>query len=328
MSTTTVINPDGSTSVTTNGVTITYAAGTPVPGASSDPLNPNGPPTGGGTGGTGGTDSSAGSFKWGSTKHTDIEWKNAWNTFTPAQKNQVKTALINSGYFDKNIPTSTIAVAWGLMVDWATQESNVDPKWNLKDHLSSAAGGAVALSPNAYSIFGAALKSPSAPVSTTGNYQTKEDAIVQLRQFAYDNGIVISEKQMQSYGHQIGFNENSKAQTLANIEQNLRDKVIAPKYKAFADDIKAGHNVRDLAHDYIQMISQTLEIDPNKIDLAKDPLLSKALLGYAGDKGATVYPNYTDFQTMVHQDPRWQYTENAHQTMTDVAAKIQNAFGF
>lgn len=84
--------------------------------------------------------------------------------------------------------------------------------------------------------------------------------------------------------------------------------------------------MRDIAQDYIQMVAQSLEIDPETIDL-NDPLLSKALRP-AGKNGKFDYISYGDFQTEVKKDKRWQYTNNAKEQITDLAGSIKQMFGF
>jgi hypothetical protein len=331
-----------------NPSTTTEPVNPPVVQAASAPTSngvgadPNNPPTGGGTTST----TPSGSFTFDGETRTSTDWLG--KALTQHELKIIKNALVGSGYFRSDITDNVARTAWQTIVNFGVENGDGKTKldkakgyWDLKSNIGDAAIYA-AYDSQAYALYGSALQSPKLTDQYTKSEQTKKDAIVQLQKFAYDNGIVISAHQLATYGDQIASShthitpgktaetQNTYGETLANIEQNLRNKVIAPKYKVFADDIKGGSNVRDLAHDYIQMMAQSLEIDPNKIDLAKDPLLGKALLGYAGgaDGKTTVYPNYTDFQQMVQKDSRWQYTQNAHQQITDLASKIQNAFGF
>jgi hypothetical protein len=69
-----------------------------------------------------------------------------------------------------------------------------------------------------------------------------------------------------------------------------------------------------------------LEIEPDDISF-DDPLLQRGLQGVGPDGKPSVVPLY-DFQRQVREDPRWQYTDNAYATYTDVGTKLLQMFGF
>jgi hypothetical protein len=295
---------------------------------------------------TGATDT----FTYNGNKYTLVQWNTYWSTNTtdPFIRTDLANALYNSGYFDLNTPFDTVGpTLWNRIGEWAITKAKANNgKFTLKAGNLPDAVKFAATSSTKLGDFGGYLKSgKGGGQDTTNDKLNRKDVIIALKRFASDNGFVISVADLNKKADAItGVDANGKIvhgktasdgvtwvvspiDTLENVKQSYRTNVIAPKYSQFADDVKAGADIKDLAHDYIAMISDSLEIDPEKIDLAKDPLLSKALLGYAGKDGKKTYPNYTDFQQMVRQDSRWQYTNNAKDTISDTAQSIKQIFG-
>jgi hypothetical protein len=276
----------------------------------------------------------AGEFTWNGEKYNATTWLTYFDTnegTDPFIRTQFTNLLYQSGYFDTggSLYSAVGRTLWQRVGEWAAAQSKANKPFTLTLKNIPSGIKSAATSETRLADFGGYLKGSSGTgaTDTTNENQNESYYQVKLRQFAFDNGIVISAKDINAKARQIAFNKNNQATTFDEVTQYYRDKVIAPKYSQFADDIKGGTDVRDLANDYIAMISDALEIDPEKIDLAKDPLLSKALLGYAGTGGKKTYPNYTDFQQMVRQDKRWQYTNNAKDALTDTAQSIKQIFG-
>jgi hypothetical protein len=290
-----------------------------------------------------------GSFTFKGKTRTNIEWRDAWGTFTKETKEQIRQSLISSGYFESTLNLNSTQRAWSVIADWAATEADGNPKWNLGSNLSRM-GAAVGQSENAYITFGTVLTKPK---DITGAVQTEKQAYTELMRFAYDNGIVLSEGLAKSLAKQlygpkgseknlpfirggekvlaglaqdIGFNEGTGAVTLDSVKQGLRNKYVLPKYQGFADEIKAGFDVRDIANDYIQMVANALEIDPETIDL-NDKLLQMALKPAKKAGGTFEYISYGDFQNEVRKDKRWEFTNNAKESLSATAAGIQRMFG-
>lgn len=275
-----------------------------------------------------------GEFIWNGERYNATTWLTYFDTneaTDPFIRTQFTNLLYNSGYFDTggSLYAAVGRTLWQRVGEWAASQSKANKPFTITLKNIPTGIKKAATSETKLADFGGYLKgsSTTGTTSTTSENQNESYYQVKLRQFAFDNGIVISNKDINAKAKKIAFSTNAQATTFDEVTQYYRDKVIAPKYSQFADDIKGGTDVRDLANDYIAMISDALEIDPEKIDLAKDPLLGKALLGYAGTGGKKVYPNYTDFQQMVRQDKRWQYTNNAKDAMSDTALSIKQIFG-
>ena len=105
-------------------------------------------------------------------------------------------------------------------------------------------------------------------------------------------------------------------------------------YPGAAASLDAGLTVRDIAEPYMQSMGNILEVNPNRIDI-KDPLIQNALRGSAiatttGGKQnvAMQTPSMTQFEQTLRQDPRWQYTNNAKDSMSSALVHIGRDLGF
>ena len=71
---------------------------------------------------------------------------------------------------------------------------------------------------------------------------------------------------------------------------------------------------------YRRQMARLLEVDEDAISL-DDPLLRSAI---GPDKEQTLY----DYKKMIRKDPRWQYTDNAKEEVSDIALQVLRDFGF
>jgi len=142
----------------------------------------------------------------------------------------------------------------------------------------------------------------------------------QLRQTAFMNGITYDSGFFTSAAKSI----NSQLSTLDDWERDIRDKA-ASLYPVFQNQIKAGVSVRELASPYINLMSQTLEIDPNQINL-NDPYIRSALGGF-DDSGNPQATNLWDFQKKLRNDPRWMNTLQANNEIAGMADRVMQMFG-
>lgn len=98
------------------------------------------------------------------------------------------------------------------------------------------------------------------------------------------------------------------------------------KYSAFADRIDRGETVMDIAQPYIEMYSNTLEMNAHDVSL-DDKYIQQWLQGRseAGKPPASV-PVWAAQQEL-RKDARWGYTQNARQAAAETATVIGKAFG-
>lgn len=147
-------------------------------------------------------------------------------------------------------------------------------------------------------------------------YGEAGEAFDKLHQIAYMNGM-----QYGSYYERAARNIVSGKSTLETEEAKIR-RDAAATYSAYADQIKAGQNVLDLAAPYIKSVSQILEIPESDIDLFDKYVHNAMSGGHAGEN----FPLW-DFQRIVRGDPRWKKTNNARESIMGVAHQVARDFG-
>jgi len=149
--------------------------------------------------------------------------------------------------------------------------------------------------------------------------QRKQDktipSIQLLQETARNNGLTLLPSQIESY--RLRLQNGEKVET---IQSNIR----AIAANAMPDNVKklleAGSDLNEVYQPYRQSMSTILEIPMDKIDL-NDPTLTNAIT----DKGnMTLF----DFKRSLRKDPRWQYTDNARETVSSGLTQILKDFGF
>lgn len=95
-------------------------------------------------------------------------------------------------------------------------------------------------------------------------------------------------------------------------------------YPSLAGKLSKDRTVRDVANGYIGWASQILELDPESIELT-DPAIAAAL-GYGSADNATTMPMW-EYRKMLRRDPRWQSTDNALSSYSDLASTFLRSMG-
>ena len=136
-----------------------------------------------------------------------------------------------------------------------------------------------------------------------------------LQETARNNGLTLLPSQIESY--RLRLQNGEKVET---IQANIR----AIAANAMPDNVKklldAGSDLNEVYQPYRQSMSTILEIPMDKIDL-NDPTLTNAIT----DKGnMTLF----DFKRSLRKDPRWQYTDNARETVSSGLTQVLKDFGF
>lgn len=152
-----------------------------------------------------------------------------------------------------------------------------------------------------------------------GQAATTED---QIRQIAGDYGVTVSDGDMAKYT--MGILRGDYTQD--NYTDFVRD-LARSKYPGMRSYIDQGFSVRQVASPYTQSYAQILEVDPSSVNL-QDPHIQRALQGTPDPKtGQATMQSVYDFERTLRQDPRWQYTKNAHDSLTSVADGVLRDFG-
>lgn len=149
---------------------------------------------------------------------------------------------------------------------------------------------------------------------------TAAETTAQLDQLAAAYGLDVGDQWKASQTKKLLSGDD----TLQGVQNRLRELAMR-EYAAFADDIAGGQTVADIADPYIQRMADLLEVSPDSIGV-KDKMVQKALRQRTPD-GKPAAASLSDFEDMVRQDSRWQYTENAREQMSAVTAEIARAFG-
>lgn len=147
-------------------------------------------------------------------------------------------------------------------------------------------------------------------------------AFDKLHEVAYLNGMTYATSW---YAKQAASIVGGKS-TQETAEATIRNQAAA-KYSAFADQIKAGQNVMDLAAPYIKSLSTLLELPETDVDLFNKHV-AKAMTSKpaTGAQAGTQMPLW-QFENEVRNDPLWRKTNNAREGMMTVAHQVARDFG-
>lgn len=107
--------------------------------------------------------------------------------------------------------------------------------------------------------------------------------------------------------------------TLEEAESHIRQQAAA-KYSAFADAIKSGQNLSDLASPYIQSVQKILETPD--VDLFNSHV-QRALTTNVNGQAQSIW----DFENGLRKDPLWKKTQNAQDSSMQVAHQVLQQFG-
>lgn len=104
------------------------------------------------------------------------------------------------------------------------------------------------------------------------------------------------------------------------FKQMIRDVAKRGYPESVVKLIDQGVDLQTIYSPYKRTMASVLEINPESISL-DDPVLRGAI---GPDKEMSIY----DFQKALRKDPRWQYTNNAREEVSNITQKILQDFGF
>lgn len=110
---------------------------------------------------------------------------------------------------------------------------------------------------------------------------------------------------------------------IAGWESKMKNFAVT-KYAGFADRIRGGETVKDIAEPFVQSYQKLLEQPPTQG--FRDPMIEKALQGQLVDGKATT-PTIWQFEQQMRSDPRWAVTQNARQSVAQTLNAIGKTFG-
>jgi hypothetical protein len=136
-----------------------------------------------------------------------------------------------------------------------------------------------------------------------------------LKGVADRNGITLSPEQLDTFTLRI-----KKGEDISLIQNEIRKLAAIGRPDNVKKLIESGVDLSTIYSPYKEVLAQTLEINPNGITL-NDPALRMAI---GPDKEMSLY----DYQRALRKDPRWQYTDNARQTVSSGLTQVLRDFGF
>lgn len=141
-----------------------------------------------------------------------------------------------------------------------------------------------------------------------------------LKEYANAFGMSYQEKDFDSWSRNIF----SGTTTVEDLQAKIRQDA-ASAFPAYADQINKGVSVDALASAYKSSMANILEIDPDSIGY-NDPTLRRTLQAVGADGKPTTKPLW-QFEKELRMDPRWEYTNNARDTIDSLSLKVLRDWG-
>jgi hypothetical protein len=112
-------------------------------------------------------------------------------------------------------------------------------------------------------------------------------------------------------------NQGESLDTFKQLIRNVAKRGLPENVGKLIDE---GVDLETVYAPYRNTMATVLEVNPNTISL--DDATLRGAIG--PDKEMSIY----EFQRALRKDPRWQYTNNAREEVSDVALKVLKDFGF
>lgn len=136
-----------------------------------------------------------------------------------------------------------------------------------------------------------------------------------LQKAAMANGITLTPNEINSYTQRLESGEDIN--TLKASFRNMAKLGMPESVQKLLDQ---GLDLSTIYSPYKGIMASTLELDPNSITLNDSTL--RSAIGKEGE-----IPLW-QFQTALRKDPRWQYTNNAKESVSNSVLKVLQDFGF
>lgn len=148
------------------------------------------------------------------------------------------------------------------------------------------------------------------------------DAVERVTTWARDYGVELTDADIRQLR-----NDMLDGMGYGNVQELLQERA-AQTYAVYADDIRAGTNLRTLIAPYLQSAASLLEVSEEEIDM-DDPLFAggQAFQTIDPNTGKPVQRTLAEFQKMVRKDSRWQSTKNARDTASEMSMNILRQMG-
>jgi hypothetical protein len=144
-------------------------------------------------------------------------------------------------------------------------------------------------------------------------------SIADLRAYAKAFGIKYTDADYNRWSSEIF----SGTTTANDIQSKIRQDS-ASAFPIYADKILSGTSVDSIGSAYKSSLANILELDADSVDFT-EPMLRKALQ-FTQDGKPAVMPVWM-FEQELRQDPRWQYTNNARESVYNAIYQVGTDFG-
>ena len=147
------------------------------------------------------------------------------------------------------------------------------------------------------------------------------DAINQLRSYAYSMGVTMSSNWYTG-------NARNVVRGVAAL-QDYKDQILKQakaQFPTFSKQLDAGQTVADIASPYLSSMQTILEIPTGSVSV-QDKLIKSALNSKDPKTGASQAMPIWQFENKLREDPRWKSTQNAQNSMMQVAHQVLSDFG-
>lgn len=147
------------------------------------------------------------------------------------------------------------------------------------------------------------------------------DTINQLRSYAYSMGVTMSSSWYTN-------NARNVIRGVAAL-QDYKDQILKQakaQFPTFSKQLDAGQTVQDIASPYLSSMQNILEIPTGGVSV-QDKLIKSALNSKDPKTGASQPMPIWQFENKLRDDPRWKSTQNAQNSMMQVAHQVLSDFG-
>lgn len=147
------------------------------------------------------------------------------------------------------------------------------------------------------------------------------EAIEKMKTYAYQMGVAFNGKWFADRARLVVRGMKSQQ----DVEDEIR-RASKTVFSQWSKQIDAGQTVADIASPYMQSMAQILELPAGSINLF-DPTIKKALQAKDKTTGANMVKPIWQFENELRSDSRWKSTQNAQNSMMQIAHQVLADFG-
>lgn len=152
------------------------------------------------------------------------------------------------------------------------------------------------------------------PEYSTKKSDTRSLNIQTLQSTAKSNGVILSPQQLEQYALDIQNGKDIKV-----INNDIRFTAGLGRPDSVKKLLAQGTDLETIYSPYKKTMATLLEINPDSIDI-NDTTLQGAIT----DRELPIY----EFRRLLKKDPRWQYTNNAREEVSNKVLRVLRDFGF